>query len=329
MNQASVNLPEVEIEPLSGVETSARPENLNFSNTSNPSEIRTTHKANPRRRGRPNRNGNVTRQPPPDLSMIQQMIEQTVTRAMSALTIRPPDLPAVTAMPSVSNRAMASPATSILFPRKIADTMQKWNLTFNGSADSLGVEEFIYRVRSLTDETLESDFQSVCKHMHILFVGKARDWFWRYHKQVDRIVWSEFCEVLRHQFKDYRSDFMSKEQVRSRKQKPGETFTNFYDSVASLIDRFAVKISEEELIETLKYNLLPGNFDPRRSFCCCVSPSPPFCWKRTNLRLQFLYCAGAAFEHIHKLLYRRGALALRWSAAVQRSPLGTVLRPSL
>ncbi|KAL7723980.1 hypothetical protein ACLKA6_018405 [Drosophila palustris] len=72
-----------------------------------------------------------------------------------------------------------------------------------------------------------------------------------------------------------------------------------------------------------------GNFDPRRSFCCCVSPSPPFCWKRTNLRLQFLYCAGAAFEHIHKLLYRRGALALRWSAAVQRSPLGTVLRPSL
>ncbi|KAM8721739.1 hypothetical protein ACLKA7_007588 [Drosophila subpalustris] len=232
----------------------------------NDREIRTTHKANPRRRGRPNRNGNVTRQPPPDLSMIQQMIEQTVTRAMSALTIRPPDLPAVTAMPSVSNRAMASPATSILFPRKIADTMQKWNLTFNGSADSLGVEEFIYRVRSLTDETLESDFQSVCKHMHILFVGKARDWFWRYHKQVDRIVWSEFCE---------------------------------------------------------------GNFDPRRSFCCCVSPSPPFCWKRTNLRLQFLYCAGAAFEHIHKLLYRRGALALRWSAAVQRSPLGTVLRPSL
>ncbi|KAL7723514.1 hypothetical protein ACLKA6_008707 [Drosophila palustris] len=51
--------------------------------------------------------------------------------------------------------------------------------------------------------------------------------------------------------------------------------------------------------------------------------------KETNLRLQFLYCAGAAFEHIHKLLYRRGALALRWSAAVQRSPLGTVLRPSL
>ncbi|KAM8716949.1 hypothetical protein ACLKA7_004245 [Drosophila subpalustris] len=135
--------------------------------------------------------------------------------------------------------------------------MQKWNLHFDGSTESLGVEEFVYRVKTLTDETLDSDFIGLCKNLHVLFTGKARDWYWRYHKQVDRIVWSDFCSALRQQYKDYRSEFMSKELVRSRKQKPGESFVSFHDAVASLIDKFSIKIDDEELIEILKNNLLP------------------------------------------------------------------------
>ncbi|KAM8715264.1 hypothetical protein ACLKA7_002334 [Drosophila subpalustris] len=50
---------------------------------------------------------------------------------------------------------------------------------------------------------------------------------------------------------------MLKERVRSRKQKPGESFTAFYDDVLSLMDRVAIKIDEEELLEILKNNLLP------------------------------------------------------------------------
>ncbi|KAL7725749.1 hypothetical protein ACLKA6_000640 [Drosophila palustris] len=50
---------------------------------------------------------------------------------------------------------------------------------------------------------------------------------------------------------------MLKERVRSRKQKPGESFTAFYDDVLSLMDRVAIKIDEEELLEILKNNFLP------------------------------------------------------------------------
>ena len=50
---------------------------------------------------------------------------------------------------------------------------------------------------------------------------------------------------------------MLKERVRSCKQKPGESFTAFYDEVLSLMDRVAIKIDEEELLEILKNNLLP------------------------------------------------------------------------
>jgi len=134
--------------------------------------------------------------------------------------------------------------------------MQKWGVHFDGSTEGLGVDEFIYRIKVLTDETLGSDFTIMCKNMHVLFTGKARSWFWRYHKQVDRIVWSNICASLRQKYKDYRSDFMSMELIRARKQKHGEPFSSFYEAVASLIDKASIKI-EEELCEILKNNLLP------------------------------------------------------------------------
>lgn len=93
--------------------------------------------------------------------------------------------------------------------------------------------------------------------MHILFAGRARNWYWRYHKKVDRIIWSDFCFSLRQQYTDYRSEFASKELIRSRKQKVSESFTNFYEGIVSLIDKSSVRIDEEELIEILKNNLLP------------------------------------------------------------------------
>jgi len=79
--------------------------------------------------------------------------------------------------------------------------------------------------------------------MHVLFTGKARSWFWRYHKQVDRIVWSNICASLRQQYKDYRSDFMSMELIKARKRKHGEPFSSFYEAVASLIDKASIKIA--------------------------------------------------------------------------------------
>lgn len=83
-------------------------------------------------------------------------------------------------------------------------------------------EEFIYRIRALTQETLNYNFDAVCKYLHIVLAGKAKDWYWRYHKQVNSIEWQPFCAALRHQYKDHRSDFHIREEIRNRKQKIGE-----------------------------------------------------------------------------------------------------------
>nr|ABD72266.1 gag polyprotein [Drosophila buzzatii] len=212
-------------------------------------------------RGRPRatrafRGSNPQRSQQVDYNVIQNMIEGTVTRIMSSLAIN--NRPSLSEpMPVPNMRDSPSIGACSLNSRRTVDIMQKWGVHFDGSSEGLGVNEFIYRVKSLTDETLESDFAGMCKNIFVLFSGKARSWYWRYHKQVDRIIWSDLCSSLRQQYDDYRSNFMNMEMIRARKQKTGESFSSFYEAVASLIDKSSLKVEEEELMEILKNNLLP------------------------------------------------------------------------
>ncbi|KAM8701820.1 hypothetical protein ACLKA7_007658 [Drosophila subpalustris] len=122
------------------------------------------------------------------------MIEQTVTRLLTSLAVSSNPMASVQQSPSAQT---SSASRTSVPPSKVAQIMQKWNIQFDGSAEGLSVDEFMYRVNVLTDETLDGDLSALCKHIHILFVGRARDWYWRYHKKVDRITWSEFCLALR------------------------------------------------------------------------------------------------------------------------------------
>lgn len=212
-------------------------------------------------RGRPRvsrsvRATNSRRSQPVDYTLIQGMIEQTITRVMSSLAIQ--GQPQQRDPPAASGlRDTPASNVSSVQSRQTVDIMQKWGVHFDGSVDGLGVEEFIYRITALTNETLDSDFAIMCRHMHVLFTGKARAWYWRYHKQVSQIGWTNMCASLRQQYKDYRPNFMSMELIRARKQKQGESFSSFYEEVAALIDKASIRVEEEELVEILKSNLLP------------------------------------------------------------------------
>ncbi|XP_046808372.1 uncharacterized protein LOC124420207 [Lucilia cuprina] len=58
---------------------------------------------------------------------------------------------------------------------KVASIIQNWGLKFDGSSTGLTAEEFIYRLKSITRDTFNSDSTIICKNLHILLVGKARD----------------------------------------------------------------------------------------------------------------------------------------------------------
>nr|CTR11711.1 unnamed protein product [Calliphora vicina] len=222
-----------------------------------------------------------------DYSQLNQMIENTVTRLLRNLNIVPNSInqnqniqanvrQRQTPPVSSNNQFLQPPQYHTSEPLrqnlsgnhyidpnyslktdKITAIIQNWNIKFDGSNNGLTVEEFLYRVRSLTTENFSGDFNIICKHLPMLLTGKARDWYWRYHKQVDRIEWTEFCAALRYQYKNFKSNFDVREEVRNRKMRSGETFEVFYDNICSMLDRLETPMPESELVELLTRNLRP------------------------------------------------------------------------
>lgn len=142
-------------------------------------------------------------------------------------------------------------------PDKVSQIIANWKLKFNGSSSSLPVDNFIYRVEALTKQTLNGDFETLCRSASALFDGKASDWFWRFHRSVHVVQWFDLCKALRQQYRDSRTDIDFRELIRDRKQKPNEPFDVFYEAVIDLVDRLDKPLEDKILVEILRRNLLP------------------------------------------------------------------------
>lgn len=264
------------------------PSNLNYSSSRHPPQPEFNHIQNP---------------PVIDYAQINQMIENTMTKLLSNLNIVSNTRHNTNPNHSQCVNIRASPQTQFnhnnapmspniqnhsnrdesfaLRPEKVTMIIQNWNVKFDGSSKGLNVEEFLYRVRSLTSENFSNDFSLICKNLPILLTGKALAWYWRYHKQVDSIEWKDFCTALRYQFKDFRSNFDIREEVRNRKMKSGESFETFYEEVSSMLDRLEIPMLEDELVEILTRNLRP------------------------DIRQELLYVPILSIAHLRKLVQMR------------------------
>lgn len=177
-----------------------------------------------------------------------------------------------------------TPNLNSMRPEKATSIIQNWNIKFSGSSSGLTVEEFLYRIKSLTAEHFNNNFDLICKNIPVLLSDKADKWYWRYHKQVDTIQWNDFCEALRYQYKDMRSNFDLKEDLRNRKMKPGETFESYYEAISAIVDRLDHPVPEEELVEILVRNL------------------------RLDIRHELLYVPIYSIAHLRKLVQKRESL---------------------
>ncbi|KAM8713198.1 hypothetical protein ACLKA7_013500 [Drosophila subpalustris] len=90
LEQASAPAQSASVEPNVANIPNTSHEALEISNSTNQSEAVAPHPPANRRRGRPSHSNNNRRNNGPDYASIQNMIEQTVTRVLSSLTIRPP-----------------------------------------------------------------------------------------------------------------------------------------------------------------------------------------------------------------------------------------------
>lgn len=163
--------------------------------------------------------------------------------------------PSSSALGSTSSNSASSDLTSR--PDKVLHIITNWKIKFSGNVNGLSIENFIYRVKSLTIQTLQGDFDLLCRNASSLFEGKAADWFWRYHRSVPLVSWRELCRALRQQYSDSRTDIDIRELIRDRKQNRGESFDAFYESIVELTDRLKEPLSETMLVEVLRRNLQP------------------------------------------------------------------------
>lgn len=90
----------------------------------------------------------------------------------------------------------------------VLNLIRNWKVYFTGNMSDITVEEFIYRVNTLTNANLRGDFQILCQHAHILFEGKALKWYWRFHRSCDNMEWLDLCDALKRQYKDYYTDLI-------------------------------------------------------------------------------------------------------------------------
>lgn len=255
-----------------------------------------------------NRPGN-----PIDRNEIQKLVEDSLSRILTNLNILPrvpsqsipvnqnsdaqrvPNIetpgreippPPTQISPQVSSFTNRVSMSNInMQPDKITTIIQNWHLKFDGSPNGLNVNEFIYRIKTLTEDNFDGDFSLICKNLNILLVGKAGEWYWRYHRQANPIVWEHFCEALKYQYRDFKSTFDIREEVRNRKQKQGETFDSFYEAVSSILDKLHTPMSDMELIEILTRNLRP---EIRQEILYIPINSIPHLRKLVQMREHFL-----------------------------------------
>ena len=146
---------------------------------------------------------------------------------------------------------------AIMNSSKVANLINNWHLTFSGAATGMTVEKFIYMVNSLVSDSLAGDFGLLSEHSHLLFTGKAKDWYWRYRRTVPQIQWNNLCVALQGHFNDHLSDMDIRELLRERKQNFNESFEDFYTEILQICDRLRIAIPDHELIEILRRNVRP------------------------------------------------------------------------
>lgn len=65
------------------------------------------------------------------------------------------------------NRERSSQSFSVN-PKKVSGIIQNWRIEFDGTKQGMRMDEFLYRVRSLTKQNLGNDYHLLNDHLYLL-----------------------------------------------------------------------------------------------------------------------------------------------------------------
>lgn len=133
--------------------------------------------------------------------------------------------------------------------------ISKWSLRFSGAPNSLRVEDFLFRLeRQARLHGVHED--ALVIGIGDLLVDRAADWYWTFQKKFDDASWEDLKSAFVRRYSPrHESDHNIRVKIENRKQRMGETFGDFCQDVETLSTRLVNRMSEEELVETLRRNM--------------------------------------------------------------------------
>ncbi|KAM8708108.1 hypothetical protein ACLKA7_015130 [Drosophila subpalustris] len=101
-------------------------------------------------------------------------------------------------------------------------------------------------------------WSDVIRDFHALVDGRARDWFWTHVRTATILDWPNLRYCLEQHFQSRKSSFEQEQDLRERKQRPGESIDDYLQEMISLRSRLPTPFSDHDLIKTIKINIRDG-----------------------------------------------------------------------
>lgn len=136
--------------------------------------------------------------------------------------------------------------------------MKGWQLQYDGDNTKLSVEEFIFRVESLTGRSLQGDFALLMDNFHTLLAKKVSGWYWTLLRTNPYPSWEIVKAALRTDWSDHLRDIDIRNKMSVRRQRPDERFADYFQDLHRLRAQLQRQMPESDFVETVKAGLLPS-----------------------------------------------------------------------
>lgn len=135
--------------------------------------------------------------------------------------------------------------------------LEKWGIKYDGSKQTMSVEDFVFRVEALRED-YQCPWGIFMKGFHHLVSGNAQQWFWDFRRQNPSCEWGHLKYHLIRKFRRYESDYEIQRKIMERRQQPSETADTYIGEIVKLQNQLRFSIPEYELVRLVKDNLKDG-----------------------------------------------------------------------
>lgn len=134
--------------------------------------------------------------------------------------------------------------------------VEKWPIRYGGSIKDGPVDDFIFRVEAL-GKLANIPQSALTFALYQLLTGTAASWFWLFMRNEPNATWAQTRRDLSRAFQCNVSDEAIRRMIMDRLQRPGERYVEYQIAIQELEVRLTVRMTQVELLDTLRRNLLP------------------------------------------------------------------------